>query len=96
MDAITEKYASKVTPEYRAAFDAVFIARMMLTQHREQYEALLKAKQDMDNFGGLIDPTLYRDMLHSKNFERQLRAVEAAIKFLDVVDGIAAEAEAAR
>lgn len=90
---IEEKYADKVTPEYRMAMEAIGMFRLMLGQHRPQFEALLKARRDMDDFGGLIDPTLYRDVLYSKNLERQIRMVEAVIKFLDVIDAVANEME---
>jgi hypothetical protein len=89
------KYADKVTPEHRMAMEAIGMFRMMLGQHRPQFEALLKAKRDMDSFGGLLDPTLYRDMLHSKSFDQQIRLVTAAIKFLDEIDAVANEVEAA-
>ena len=87
------KYAGSVTPEHQMAMEAIGMFRLMLGQHRPQFEALLKAKRDMDNFGGLIDPTLYRDMLHSKSLEQQIRLVTAALAFLDVIDSVAHEVE---
>lgn len=91
---IEAKYADKVTLEYRMAMEAIAMFRFMLSPHRQQFEALLKAKRDMDNFGGLIDPTLYRDMLQSKGFAQQIKLVEAALVFLNVVDTVANEIEA--
>lgn len=88
---IAAKYADKVSPEHKMAMEAIGMFRLMLSQHRPQFEALLKAKNDMDNFGGLLDPTLYRDMIQSKSFEQQIRLVKAALAFLDAVDLVAAE-----
>lgn len=73
--------------------EAIGMFRHMLGQHRPAFEALLKAERDMHNFGGLIDPTLYRDMLYSKGFKQQLRLVKAAVKFLDEIEAVAAEVE---
>ena len=84
------KYTDRVPPEYKMAMEAIGMFRLMLGRHRP--EALLKA---MDNFGGLSDPTLNRDILHSKSFEQQIRMVEAALKFLDVIDAVASEVESA-
>ncbi len=92
---IIEKYAKHVTPEHRMAMQAIGLFRNMLAQHREQFEALVKAERDMHNFGGMIDPTLYRDMLHSDSIKQQLRLVKAALAFLDEIDAVAAEVEKA-
>ncbi len=90
-DAITEKYKDKVTPEYRAAITAIHFAAGMLQNHKAIYDSLLEGKRYMDNVGGLLDPTLYRDLLQSKNFERQLRLVQATLTFLAAVDEVETE-----
>jgi hypothetical protein len=91
MDAITEKYRDKVTPEYAVAVQAIGFARQLIGQHREQYEALLKSEQDMHSFGGMINPTLYRDMLYSNGFKQQTRLIKAALAFLNEADAVADE-----
>jgi len=85
------KYADKVSPEHKMAMEAIGFMRQILSQHRPQFEALLKANRDMSNFGGMLDPTLYRDMLYSKSFDQQIRLVEAALAFLNSVDAVAQE-----
>ena len=91
------KYADRVAPEHRHAMGAIAIARTLLHAHRGQFEAVLKAEQDMHNFGGLLDPTLYRDMLQSQSFaQQQLVLIKAAIAFLDQLDQVAAAIEPPR
>jgi len=87
----SEKYRDKVDPLYRAAIEAIGFARMIMTQHRDQYDRLLKAEQDAHSFVHVINPTLYRDMITSKNFERQTRLIRAAVAFLAAVDEVANE-----
>lgn len=88
-----EKYRDKVSPEHKMAMDAIGFMRQILGQHREQFDALLKSEQHMHSVGGLLDPTLYRDMIYSKSFEQQMRLVRAAVAFLKEVDAVAAEIE---
>lgn len=90
---IIARYADKVAPEHVMAMSAIAMFRQLLGQHRPQLEALIKAEHDMHDFGGLLDPTLYRDMLYSKSFAQQLKLVNAAIAFLDAIDEVAKEIE---
>jgi len=90
-DPITERYADKVTPEYRMSMQAIGMARLLMKHHEEDYRKLLRANEYMDNVGGLLNPTLYRDMLYSKGFKQQITLVKAALAFLSAVDAIAAE-----
>lgn len=85
------KYADKVSPEHKMAMEAIGIFRQMIGQHREQFEALIKSERYMHDVGGLLDPTLYRDMIYSKSFAQQMRLVKAALAFLDECDAVAAE-----
>lgn len=85
------KYLDKVSPEHKMAMEAIGVMRQILGQHREQFETLLKAEQDMHSFGGMLDPTLYRDMLYSESFKQQTRLVKAALTFLNEVDAVAKE-----
>lgn len=88
-------YRDRVDPEHRLAMEAIGMARMMLDQHRERYEVLIKARSDADAFGHILNPTLYRDMIHSKSFEQQMRLVRAAQAFLRETDAVAKEIGAA-
>ena len=85
------KYRDKVDPDHAIAMQAIGFARMALDQHRAHYERLLASRQYMDSVGGLLDPTLYLDMLRSKSFAQQQRLVEATLAFLKQVDAVAAE-----
>lgn len=88
---IEEKYRDKVAPEHRMAMEAIGIMRMMLAPHRAQFEKLVDAEHRMHSIGHILDPTLYRDMIQSKNFALQLRLVQAALTFLKTIDEVAAE-----
>lgn len=85
---IIEKYWDNVTPEYKMAMDAISMSFIMLNANRPVYEVLLKAEQDMHNFGGLRDPTLYKDMLQSQNLKRQIEAIQAVMAFLRAIDEV--------
>ena len=85
------KYASKVTPEHRAAMQAIGVAHLILSQHRETYEQFLRSEEFMHNAGGLLDPTLYRDMLYSKNFELSSNTIAAALAFMRAIDAVKRE-----
>lgn len=91
MSDAAEKYRDKVTPEHRMAMEAIGFARQFLGQHRETYDTLLKAEQDMHSFGGMLDPTLYRDMLYSEDFKKQTRMIKATVAFLKEIDAVADE-----
>lgn len=82
------KYADRVSPIHQAAMDSIGLAAQLLGQHRDQFERILKSKDYMDNVGGLLDPTLYRDMLQSKSFAHQLSLIRATITFLDEIDKV--------
>lgn len=86
-----DKYRDKVDPAHRAAMEAIGMARMVLAPHQEQFDALLKAESDAHSYLHITNPTLYRDMISSKNFERQTRLIKAAIAFLAAVNDVAAE-----
>jgi hypothetical protein len=84
-------YRDQVDPRHKMAMEAIGFMRQILGQHREQFNALLKSERHMHDVGGLLNPTLYRDMLYSKSFEQQLRLVRAAVAFLNEVDAVANE-----
>ena len=94
--SITKKYADKVTPEHELAMQSIAFARMLFAQNRAQFDALIKSREYMDNVGGLIDPTFYRDVLYSKNLELQMRMVKAAVAFHNEIEQIMTEVEKLR
>lgn len=83
--------ATRLIAEHAIAMQAIGLARLALDQHRDRYELLLESRRYMDSVGGLLDPTLYRDMLGSKSFAQQERMVKAALAFLKEIDAVAAE-----
>lgn len=85
------KYRDQVDPEHRIAMQSIGMSRLMMSQYQAHFERLIKSRQDMDSFGGLIDPTLYQDVLQSKSLEQQLRLVRAALAFLSEVNAVAGE-----
>lgn len=90
MNSIIEKYADKVTPEYHMAMQGITMCIQILQANKKQYEDLINGKQYMDSVGGLLNPSLYRDMLYDKNFEVQLKLAEAAMKFMRETETIIA------
>lgn len=90
-DDLTAKYADKVTPEHRMAFEMIGTARMLLDMNRDYYEKLVDARQRVDSVGIVLDPTLYRDVLWSKSVAQQVRLAEAALAFLRAADAVADE-----
>jgi hypothetical protein len=88
-----EKYRDKVDPSHKMAMDAIGMIRQVLSPHREVMERLLDSERQMHNFGHVLNPTLYNDMIYSKSFEQQTRLIKAALAFLDEADAVAAELE---
>lgn len=68
--------------EHKMALEAIGFAAQVLASHKERYELLIESERNMHSIGHILDPTLYRDMIHSKNFEWQMRLVRAALAFL--------------
>lgn len=95
MDDPASKYADKVSPEHVMAMQAVGFMRVVLEPQRAHFEELLRAERDMHSVGAILDPTLYRDMIHSKWFERQMKLVRAALTFLRETDEVVEEIKAA-
>ena len=89
------KYRDRVDPQHEIAMQAIGLARMMLADYREHFERFRQARRNMNDFGGLLDPTLYRDMLQSKSFAQQERLIAAAVAFLAATDDVVAEAKSA-
>jgi hypothetical protein len=85
------KYRDQVSPDHAIAMQSIGLARLLMQQHQQYFEKFLKARSDMDSFGGLLNPTLYRDVLASKSFEQQVRMVEAAHAFLQEINAVAGE-----
>jgi len=70
---------------------AIGLAHLLLNQHRERFELFLKARRDLDSFGHILDPTLFRDVTSSRSVAQQVRMAETAMKFLRDVDEVVQE-----
>jgi hypothetical protein len=77
--------------DHAMAMQAIGVTRMLLAVHRERFETFLEARRDMDSFGHILNPTLYRDVIHSRSMAQQVKMVEAALAFLREVDAVAGE-----
>jgi hypothetical protein len=90
-DPITEKYAKegkRDAPATWAALECIAMLRIVLGQHREAMELLVEKDKQMDNIGGLLHPSLYRDMISSPNYKANIRLVKATLKYLDEIDEV--------
>lgn len=86
-----EKYRGRVDPDHELAMQAIGFTNMALRTYRAHYEALLKAQRDLDSMGIVLDPTLYRDVIHSRSLAQQIKLVEAALAFLRAADAVLQE-----
>lgn len=82
---------AEVDMRHKAAMDAIGLLGQLLQMHRPAMEALVKSHRDMDSFGAILNPTLYRQMIYSKSLDQQLRLVKAALSFMAVLDEVKAE-----
>lgn len=86
-----EKYADKVDSAHRMAMEAIGFAAQILTPQADQLGKLLEAERASHSIMHITDPTLYRDMIQSKNFELQIRMARAALAFILEIQKIKAE-----
>lgn len=84
----------EVDQGHAMAMQAIGFMGSLLSGHRASFDALLKAERHFQSAGIVIDPTLYRQMLHSESFKLQIRLVKAAVAFIDEIDAVKAEIEA--
>ena len=89
MNDPADRYRDKVDPMHKMAMDAIGMARHLLNTYSEQYDILLKAENDAHSIGHILNPTLYRDMIHSKSFAQQIKLCRAAQAFLREVNAVA-------
>jgi hypothetical protein len=91
-----EKYRDQVNPEHEAAMQAIGLAHLLMNEHREHLARFLQARRDLDSFGHIVDPTLYRDVTSSRSMAQQVRLVEAALAFLREAKAVTDEVIKAR
>lgn len=91
MSDTAEKYADRLDPFHVLAMDTVMSSHAMMTMFKAHLQKLVESERHMHSAGHIFDPTFYRDMIHSKKFERQMKVVNAALKFLADVDAVLEE-----
>ena len=75
--------------EHNLAFDAIGMCRQLLTRNRPKLEALIQADRDLDNFGHIVDPTLWKRVRmgpERANYEAQIKIARATIAYLSELD----------
>ena len=70
---------SEAEVELRAAGAAIAVALVLLEPHRDLLERFEKEALDLENFGHIVDPTLYRRAT-SDPWRQDVRAVFAAAR----------------
>lgn len=86
------KYRDKVTPEVKMAFETIAFAADMVGPWVPVYQETIDAEQRMHSVGHILDPTMYRDMIWSKNFALTLRMAKAAVAFHKEIEAVREEA----
>lgn len=81
--------------ELESANAAITTAAMVLAAHRDLFERFLKEVCDMDNFGHIVNPTLYRDSERLAMSALLTPLYRAALDFLAVHDRQIAAAKVA-
>ena len=87
------EYASADQLLHAMTMQAIGVAWQVLDQHRAAYEKLIQANRDLDNFGHIVDPTLWIKARHGetgRNVEAQVKLAETTLRFLREVDAIKA------
>jgi len=88
---LTDTYRDKVDPAHKMAMDAIGMAAFLLAPNRPAIERFLEAERQSHTIGLILDPTLYRDQIQSKNFALQVRIAKAALAFLREIDAVGGE-----
>jgi hypothetical protein len=78
-----------------SAGSAITTAVMMLRHEQETFEAFLKECRDMENFGHIVDPTLFMNPERSAASALMRPLFEAAIAFIRAHDEQVTRARAA-
>lgn len=84
----SHKYRDQVDLNHRMAMDAVSFSFQLLEPHTGQIQAFLEAERQSHSIGMVLDPTLYRDQIYSRNFARQIRMANAALAFIREIGAI--------
>ena len=76
------------SPETWAALECIAMLRVVIGAHRGAMQTLVDIDRKMDSVGGLLHPSLYRDMLESSNYKANIRLCKATLAYLDEIDAV--------
>ena len=89
MPDTAEKYRDKVDQTHQLAMDTIVNSYHTMGLFKAHVAKTLEAERRSHSIGHILDPTLYRDAIHSKSWRAQVQIMEATIRFLDDVAGAA-------
>lgn len=79
------KYADRVSDEFRMAMHMVVNAWGMVKAVEGELRKVDEAERRSHALGPILDPTLYRDQINSKQFAENMKVLRAALTFLDAM-----------
>jgi hypothetical protein len=84
------KYADRVDPGFRMAMELVASSYRTMKMVESELAKVDEAER-RSHAVAVLEPTLYRDQINSKQFARNMKVVRAAISFIKAVDEVAEE-----
>jgi len=84
-----EKYRDKIDPTHQLAMDTVINSFHTMRLFKDHIARTLEAERHSHSVGHILDPTMYRDAMHSKSWRAQVQVMRAAMAFIDDVEGAA-------
>ena len=92
----TTRRRYELTLRHKLAMDSVGLIRTALSVQRPAFERLLEAERVLRNEASVlsvssVDKDWANEVRHSTSFDLQLRFAKMCLRFLDELDGLAAE-----
>lgn len=84
-----EKYRDKLDPTHQLAMNTIINSFRVMEMFKEHIAKTLEAERRSHSIGHILDPTMYRDAIHSKSWRAQVQIMKAAQNFIDDVAGAA-------
>ena len=76
---------------HKRAIEAILFAADLLGENLQVYENLIEAESRMHAAMPILDPTLYKQAIHSKNLKWQLELATATVSFISTARRVRAE-----
>ena len=86
-----DKYKDCLDPQHKMAVDITIGSYNTLKLVEAQLRKVDEAERSSHSIGHIVDPTLYRDQINSKNFAQQMVIIRAALAFIDKIDTLKSE-----